>query len=60
VEVRIAYRADPAAAAAKLDDLIGRLRRAMSRVRHAPQGNQHMVDRHDDGSERDVAHQTGA
>ena len=60
VEVRIAYRADPAAAAAKLDDLIGRLRRAMSRVRHAPQGNQHMVDRHDDGSEHDVAHQTGA
>ncbi len=58
VEVRTAYRSDPAAAAATLDDLIGRLRRAMSRVRHAPQGPQHTMDQHDNRSERDVAHQS--
>lgn len=58
VEVRTAYRADPAAASAKLDELIGRLRRAMSRVQHAPQGTQTTMDQHDNRSERDVAHET--
>ena len=58
VEVRAAYRADPAAASAKLDELIGRLRRAMSRVRRDPQDTRHAMNQHDNRSERDVAHQT--
>ncbi len=58
VEVRAAYLTDPGAASAKLDDLIGRLRRAMSRVRHTPQGTQHTMDQHDNRSAPDVAHQT--
>ena len=58
VEVRTAYRADPSAAAAKLDELIGRLRRAMSRVRHPPQGARYTTDQIENRSERDVAHQT--
>lgn len=57
VEVRTAYRADPAAASATLDELIGRLRRAMSRVRHAPQGTKHTMDQIENRSERDVAQQ---
>lgn len=58
VEVRSAYRADPAAASAKLDELIGRLRRAMNRVRQAPQDARPIVGQHDNRSEHNVAHQS--
>ena len=60
VQVRSAYRADPAVASAKLDQLIGRLRHAMSRVRHADQETKQAMDQHDNRSEHDVAHQSAS
>lgn len=60
VEVRTVYRTDAAAASAILDELIGRLRRAMSRVRHGAPGANDTMDQHDNRSKRDVAHQTNS